>query len=365
MTDVYANSKLAFHKEKLNSFLDKKIIAPIYVRIKPTNKCNHRCFYCSYDKKVGGVLSEGFKIEDEISREKMLEILSDFKEMGVKAITFSGGGEPLIYPFITETLEKALEYGIDISIITNGQNLKGKTAEVLRNAKWVRISFGETNPSLFSKIRGISESSFFELIENIKNFAKEKNEDCELGINFAVHKDNADLIYQSAIMLKDLGVNHIKFTPIWTPNFFEYHSEIKEKVIKQINDVKRDLIEDGFNIYDTYQADFELSNAPEKRLSRCYVMQTIPVIGADSAVYFCHDKTYTNHGFLGSIKNRSFKDLWLSKGAEIIFNNFNPQRGCKHHCTYDPRNLSIQKMLDDMDNLERYKPKSEKHKNFI
>jgi len=39
----------------------------------------------------------------------MLEILSDFKEMGVKAITFSGGGEPLIYSHIEEVMKKALE----------------------------------------------------------------------------------------------------------------------------------------------------------------------------------------------------------------------------------------------------------------
>ena len=49
---------------------------------------------------------------------------------GVKAVTFSGGGEPLVYPYITETMEKVLDAGIDLSIITNGSMLKGRNAQL-------------------------------------------------------------------------------------------------------------------------------------------------------------------------------------------------------------------------------------------
>ena len=43
MANVYEESKLAFHKEKLESFKKGKITAPVYVRLKPTNYCNHHC----------------------------------------------------------------------------------------------------------------------------------------------------------------------------------------------------------------------------------------------------------------------------------------------------------------------------------
>jgi wyosine [tRNA(Phe)-imidazoG37] synthetase (radical SAM superfamily) len=35
----------------------------------------------------------------------MLEIIDDCIDMGVKAITFSRGGEPLIYPYIVDVLK--------------------------------------------------------------------------------------------------------------------------------------------------------------------------------------------------------------------------------------------------------------------
>ena len=346
----YGGLKIVWHPEKLKSFLNGKVTAPLYVRIKPTNLCDHNCFYCSYDPeaKSRNILSEGFNRNDEIPREKMMEILKDFKEMGVKAITFSGGGEPLIYPYIEETMEKCLEYGIDLSIITNGQKLNGRKAELLAKAKWVRISLDTCTPETFEKSRNRPQKWFQELTENMKNFAKIKNKNCEFGINFVVHHLNWQEVYDAAKFFKEIGLNHVKFTPRWIEGrekWLEYHEPFKEKVIEQIKRAKKELVDDKFDIFDTYENDFLFTGNPERNYNRCFIMQTIPVIGADSKVYFCHDKTYTNHGLLGSIKDKSFKELWFSKEAAEIFKNFNPKVCCKHHCTYDTRNIFISDAL--------------------
>jgi len=364
--NVYNISKLAFHKDKLDALKQGKVTSPIYVRIKPTNKCNHRCYYCSYVPGNDCPVSETINFTDEIPKEKMFEILEDFKEIGVKAITFSGGGEPLIHPNIVDIMKKTLESGIDLSIITNGQELCGEKADVLKNAKWVRISLGEIDSKTFTETRKRPESWFYKLIENIREFAKIKNPECELGINFVVQEKNADKVYEAAKFFKGLGVNHVKFTPVYRhSDFLEYHKPFRETVLQQIEKARKELEEPGFTIYDTYRNDFELTSVNKRCYHKCYVMQVIPVIGADSVVYFCHDKTYTKNGVLGSIKNRSFKDLWFSKEATEIFNKFDPAEGCQHHCTYDSRNLIIPEMFKHMDNLEKFQPSSNKHKNFI
>jgi len=363
--NVYNSSKLAFHKDKVEALAKNQVTSPVYVRVKPTNKCNHRCFYCSYQPDNECPTSEIINFTDEIPKEKMMEILSNFRDMGVKAITYSGGGEPLIYPHILETLEKTLEYGIDLSIITNGQMLKGEIAEVLANAKWVRVSADYCNAETFSKIRRISEDLFYEMANNLRNFAKIKNPDCEFGINFVVHEKNADKVYESAKFFKELGVNHIKITPCYFPSFLEYHKDIKESVEEQIKRARQELQDDNFTVYDTYENDFNLTGMAERKYSKCYVMQTIPVIGADCVVYFCHDKTYTKNGAFGSIKDKSFKDLWFNEETARILETFDPQIGCRHHCTGDGRNLCAIQMLQDLENIDSYKPQSDKHKNFV
>lgn len=363
--NVYSISKLAFHKDKIESLAKGEVSAPIYVRVKPTNRCNHACYYCSYVSENDCPVSETMNFRDEIPKEKMMEILQDFKEMGVKAVTYSGGGEPLVHPDIAEIMQKTLDLGIDLSIITNGQELNGKKAEVLKNAKWVRISSGEIDAKTFAETRKRPESWFFKLRDNIKNFAEIKSPDCEFGINFVVQNKNADKVYESVKFFKNLGVNHIKITPCWMPDFLEYHKPTKESVMEQIERARKEFQGHGFVVYDTYKNDFELTGLDERKYSKCYVMQIIPVIGADSVVYFCHDKTYTKNGALGSIKNRSFKDLWFSKEAAEKFKNFNPMVGCKHHCTYDSRNILTQEMINNLEEIEKYAPQDDKHKNFI
>ena len=278
----YGNLKLLWHHEKLKSFLENRIISPIYIRIKPTNECNHHCRFCSYDPLTGDltVRNELNRI-DRIPQKKMLEILKDLKDIEVKAVTYSGGGEPLIYPHIEEAMQRTLDYGINLSIITNGQRLSGKKAEILSHAHWVRVSSDASDAKSFSEIRRVPKECFHELTENIRNFAKIKNPDCELGINFVVHKNNFNQVYKSVRHFRDLGVNHIKITPMWISDFREYHQPINSPVLEQIVKAKADFQDEDFNVYDTYEGDFSGASVSKRSYGRCYVMQTIPVIAAN------------------------------------------------------------------------------------
>ncbi len=134
----YSQLKIFYHQETLKRLLNGERCSPVYIRIKPTNRCNHNCNYCHY--KNAYLDLDQYSPVDEIPRDKMLQIVQDMADMGVKAVTFSGGGEPLLYPYIEETMERLLENGIDLSVITNGSLLRGKKAEILAHAKWVRIS---------------------------------------------------------------------------------------------------------------------------------------------------------------------------------------------------------------------------------
>lgn len=347
ITQRYGSLKFFWHHDKMDAIRKGIVTSPIYVRLKPTNHCNHHCSFCSYDPVEGdiSVRDSMNNRDDEIPKDKLLEIIRDFRDMGVKAVTFSGGGEPLLHPNISEAMQKSLDYDIDLSIITNGQRLNEDRAQILANAHWVRVSSDASDAKTFSKIRKVPENWFYELTENIEKFSKIKNHNCELGINFVVHQQNFNQVYRSVQHFKNLGVNHVKITPKWVSNFMEYHSSIKDSVIDQIREAKN-LSQDGFSVYDTYENDFSMSSVAERNYPRCYIMQIVPVIGANSRVYFCHDKAYSTSGELGSIKDRSFKELWFSETTEKIFKNFDPRKCCKHHCANDSKNAMINSALN-------------------
>lgn len=342
----YGSLKILWHPNKLKSLLEGEVVAPIYVRVKPTNRCNHRCYYCIFDPKLRDVISRRFKRGDEIPKEKIEQILDDFQEMGVKAVTYSGGGDPLVYSFISETLRKTLENNLDLSVITNGQQLNGERADLLTKAKWVRISLDSPNPETFVKIRRVPERFFYELVDNISQFAQKKDPKCEFGINFVVNNENSSQVYDAVKFFRELGVNHIKITPVSVEEFFEYHRPVKDVVLEQIFQARKDFTRKGFEVYDTYENDFNMTGVCERTYSQCYMMQILPVIGADSVVYTCHDKPYTESGVIGSIKDRSFKDLWFSPETAEKFRTFDPREQCQHYCTNDAKNRLIDKLME-------------------
>lgn len=344
----YGKFKILWHHDKIKNLKEGIISAPIHVRLKPTNRCNHHCAFCSYDPIKGdiSIRDEMFHRNDEIPKEKLMEILGDFEDIGVQAVTFSGGGEPLLHPNISEALKKIYGSGIKYAMITNGQLLDGEKADILGHANWVRVSSDASDAESFSRIRGVPEDWFYSLTENIKNFAKIKDPSCELGINFVVHRQNADQVYRSAKHFKELGANHIKITPMWIQNFREYHEPINNQVLEQISRAKKDFDDESFSVFDTYAGDFSGASVSERKYPKCFVMQINPAIGANCKVYFCHDKAYASSGVLGSIKDKSFKDSWFSEEAKAIFDKFNPKESCKHHCAGDGKNELINSYLD-------------------
>lgn len=350
----YSNLKIFAHSQVLNDIGEGKRVAPVYIRIKPTNYCNHKCYYCSYADSALG-LRDSVNKQDQIPWEKMKEIIIDIADMGVKAVTFSGGGEPLVYPYIVETMQKVLEAGIDLSVITNGQNLKGERAEVLKNAKWVRVSFDAANAETYAKVRQLPSEAFCEVCDNIRQFARIKQCNCELGVNFVINHENAMQVYDMAKLVKGLGVNHIKYTTRVTKDLFAYHEPFRQSAVEQIYRAKEELENDNFRIINKYESDFDSVLVFHRCYDKCYINRIFTVIAADSKVYFCHDKAYVKDGVVGDLKNRSFKDLWFSEEVIKRCQDFNPQKECNHHCVYDDRN----ELLSTFYSLDR------NHINFI
>lgn len=279
----YSNLKIFAHAQALNDIGDGNRIAPIYIRIKPTNYCNHKCYYCSYaDSELG--LRDSVNRQDQIPWEKMQEIISDISDMGVKAVTFSGGGEPLVYPYIVETMQKILDAGIDLSIITNGQLLNEERARTLASAKWVRISFDSADARTYARVRKLPIEAFDEVCDNIRRFAEIKKKDCELGVNFVINHENAHQVYTMAEMVKKLGANHIKYTARVTKDLFEYHEPFKQDIIEQIHRAE-ELNGGGFRVINKYEGDFDSVLLFHRCYEKCYVNRIFTVISSSAFAY--------------------------------------------------------------------------------
>lgn len=349
----YSDLKIAWFPEKLASFRDGKIAAPIYVRVKPHNSCSHGCHWCVYSTGFrehdapGHLVShmhEDMRETDSIPSEKMFEVLEDFRAMGVRAVTYTGGGEPLQHPDIIAFAERTLDYGIDLSLITNGQMLQKRRGAVFGNAKWVRVSMDYQNGEQIHHSRNIPPQCFDIIMRNIEEFAKLKSPTCDLGVNYIVTKDNYVGLADFIGVLKDAGVENVRVSPVWTPDFLAYHRPIEEKVKEEI-ELAKELNDDSFSVYSSYDLESP-AHSPVRNHHKCFFMQMVPVVGADQLIYACHNKAYDATGVIGSIKNQRFKDLWYSDEAKRVFDGLDAMVVCKHQCANHAKNDVIYQLLE-------------------
>lgn len=353
-TILYTPTKIFHFREKIDSLSpdNDRIEPPIHIRIKPTNVCNHSCRYCAY--KVDSLqLGKDMIRKDYIPREKMTEILDDISEMGVKSVTFSGGGEPFCYPYLLESVKKLSKTKVKFATLTNGSKLQGELAEIFsHHATWIRISMDGWDDESYSYYRRVPEGEFSGIIRNIENFKKIKGK-CFIGVSLIIDNKNAGHIYEFINRIKNAGVNSIKVSPCIVSNTAAennlYHNPIFEKVKEQIERAVSDFGDDGFEINDSYH---KLNEAFENKYTWCPFLQILPVIGADLNVYSCHDKAYNlNSGLMGSIKNQRFKDFWFSDKSNFF--KINPSVDCNHHCVANMKNRLILEYLNvDRDHLE-------------
>lgn len=340
----YSDLKFLGFPETLIALRKKKITPPVHLRIKPTNICNHDCWYCAYHAS-GLQLGDQMTYRDVIPFDKLNQIADDIIMMGVSAVTFSGGGEPLLYKKLPEIIKKLHKGGVKVATLTNGSNLKGDIAEAFQKyGTWVRISLDGFDDESYSKARGVKSGEFSKLMDNMSAF-KSSGTKCVLGCSFIVGKDNFDQIFYICKKLKDVGVDHVKVSGAVVGNSPEennlYHSKIKKVVSEQIQMAKT-MESNSFKIVNHYH---DLKDRFEKEYSICPYILYRPVIGADSCVYTCQDKAYTNSGKLGSIEDISFKEFWNSEENLKKVYGLNPSKSCNHHCISHSKNVVINDYL--------------------
>lgn len=344
---LYTKTKVFHFKDKIDSLpkTTDEILPPIHIRIKPTNVCGHNCWYCAY-KADNLQLGKDMVGGDYIPKEKMMEIIDDIVEMEVKAVTFSGGGDPFCYPYFFDVVRKLSQMPVKFASLTNGSGLQGKVAEIFaHHGTWLRISIDGWDDESYARYRNVKVGEFTRIMNNIKSFKKLGGK-CYLGISLIVDKENAGHVYDFIERLKSVGVNSVKVSPCIVSNDVmesnAYHQPFFDLVKENTKKAIADFSDEHFEISDSYHA---MEAKFKKDYTWCPYLQILPVIGADLNIYPCQDKAYNlEHGLVGTIRNRRFKDFWFSDKNKFF--KINPSKVCNHHCIANEKNKLVLEYLN-------------------
>lgn len=136
--------KLVHHLSHLDKMVKGIPVAPIHISIWPTVRCQLDCSYCccrnedEYERSAGA--KDGEKRGTEMTLKELKTAVDTLHKYGTKAIEFSGGGEPTLWPHLDKAVDYIHDKGIKISMITNGLDIDHLKPETISKFAWIRIS---------------------------------------------------------------------------------------------------------------------------------------------------------------------------------------------------------------------------------
>ena len=150
-----------------------------------------------------------------IKTKDALNLLDDFSEIGVKAVSLISDGESTLSKAYVPFIQHASKIGIDVGNATNGWEFeKEKVDQVLPHLTWVRFTVAAGTPEGYSKImfKSEKETSVFErAMKNIKyavDLKKKLNLKVTLGIQMVLLPEFKDEIIPFSKLALDLGVDY-------------------------------------------------------------------------------------------------------------------------------------------------------------
>jgi MoaA/NifB/PqqE/SkfB family radical SAM enzyme len=125
---------------------------PMTLELYPTLACNLSCRFCDTTERHRAPV-------DELPTERLLELVEEAAEMGVKRVFILGGGEPLLRRKATPAvMARVKALGMEGVLTTNGTLLGTELSEQILTDGWDEIHFSIDGPSpeIHDRLRGVS-----------------------------------------------------------------------------------------------------------------------------------------------------------------------------------------------------------------
>jgi len=291
-------------------------LIPLHIQFLPTNKCNMNCDFCSCSERDATL---------EMNFDLARAIIEKCRKAGTKAVTITGGGEPLMYPRFTDLVGCFYKSSIKIGLVSNGLLLHKVSKETLDRITWCRISnddqrtFGNVYRKQLSHV--VTESP---------------------GVDWAFShvvssKPNVDEIARIVEFANEHSFTHIRLVAdLFQPEEVDLE-QLKETIRNRgVDDVR--VIYQGRKAFD--------------RGGDCFIGYLKPLIGPDGKVYACCGVQYAL-----DVPSRDLPDeLCLGDAVNIagIIDRSNiPLDGsiCMK-CYYMNYNILLRGMLKSVDHKE-------------
>lgn len=331
--------------------------APKQAQVVLSDLCNQDCHFCAY--RMTGYSSNQRFAAGHLAKyghnnpvrmmdaQRALSLMNELALTGVRAVQFTGGGEPTVHPRHVDIFERALSLGLKCALVTNGVKMSEELIALLPRFSWLRVSLDAGCADTYAKTRNTPRDNFTKVIGNIARSVDEcRQSKCVIGVGFVVTPENYLEIIEACRIAKATGARYIRLSAVFSNEDAKPFADIFDAVKEEIRLAKNECQSPRFDVVDLFGDRLDDLTLGNPDYQRCGYQHFTTYIGADMQAYRCCVYSYNDRGAIagGDLRERRFEEFWPSKERQEDFANFDA-RGCER-CQFNDKNRTINYMLD-------------------
>lgn len=290
--------------------LGKNDRPPILVEIDLTNLCASACPWCAgyLNRKwsTHTLFAKGESASERLASSVagVKALLSELSSLGVRAITWTGGGDPTQHNGLQEIVEFTSELGLKQGLITHGVV---DVSELIHHFEWVRYSVDGATKEGYGAQHG-KPQHFERVVSNITKAARRKQDeqlDVTVGVGFLTHAGSWHEITSFPDLWKAVPVDYIQYRPLLDTHGHKWTSD-NVRVIELIAEAKAK----DSRVTSSEPKYIAIANGEDGRTKQCHGIYFESSISADGKVYTCCHHKGNEEFAIGDLAVESFETIW-------------------------------------------------------
>jgi len=208
---------------------------PSMVSVNLTDKCNQKCIYCEIGQ------GHCFPEIRRLTKNDLLWIIDQMEILGIKQLSMCGG-EPFLFPDITELIYYAWKKKIRCNITSNGMtihNLDQSQLDLLFHCDTqINISIDSFNNEIQSLTRGCRSA----LKNAIKSVQVLRNNKINVTLLCTISRYNCQDLLETFISAYELGVEEVLFQPVISYSNYPEMQAIDRKHLINVEKKQIDML---------------------------------------------------------------------------------------------------------------------------
>jgi len=285
--------------------------SPAAIDLMLTARCNFACRYCYF--------RSGQRLTPDLSLDLALSAFEEAADMGVALVNL-GGGEPLLYPHISELVSAIREAGMALAAFsTNGLLLHEKMIRDLLSAGLESIQVSVDSPNAethdyLTRTRGTLEP----VLQGVRSL---KAHEAWVRTRSVIGPANCDEVADLIDLLAELGVDRIDIGPeesgsceVQCPKAVDTLTEAQAAQVRRTVKNKADQYGDRVISYHDNEAPWKKGQVRV----RCGNLYASCVICPTGNVTLCEMTCNTPELSYGNLRRQSLRDVWLGPAHQRL-----------------------------------------------